>query len=357
MQSPEQIPILAASVVITIIALTVIIRSWLKTRNFPAILYTVTIVCFSGMVLDLLLDQTYMPFRQAMIEINGQVLWISNVLLAIFIVGGYLAWYFAIIVSEYETPPKRSMLAVFLAGGSLVGALLKSGWSELFVLILQVIAFGILIAEIIRYGIVVLRSRISPIERRPIQIYFIGFVTWIIAGPIGIIGGSIPGLGSIGRTLWVFPYGIGLLIVVYAVAKNPLMLTISETLAYDYLILDKDGVLILAKRVTPRPNAIDLELLGSAMSGVISLMREMIGSGEDLNGVNHGNVRILVEHGLMTTHLLVASQETPAFRQILRNLVVEFETNYREQLLDDSSTVVTFEPFGKRIEKALTLLL
>ncbi|MHA1770591.1 MAG: hypothetical protein ACTSYL_10480 [Candidatus Thorarchaeota archaeon] len=352
MQSPEQIPILAVSVIITAIGLGVIYRGWWKTRNLTAFLYALTITAFSGMALDLLLDQTYMPFRQADIIINGERLWISNMLLAIFVIAGYLAWYFAIIVSQYEFPPSRTLLVAFLAGGSLLGAVLRADWSSDLVLLLQLLAFAILIVEIIRYGVRVLRVKRQLEERRQLLMYFLGFVVWIIAGPVGIVADSL-NLGSFGHTLWVFPYSIGLLIVAYVVAKNPHVLIISETQAYDYMILDHEGTLIFAHRILEYSRSIDLELLGSAMSGVLSLFKEMLGSEQELNGINHGDVRILVEHGLKTTHLLVASRETPTFRQILRNLVLEFETNYRDELVAEAPLVTAYDSFRERIESVL----
>ena len=125
MQSPELIPQLLISTVITCLTLVVIIRSYWKNRTAPTLLYALAIGSFSAMVLDLLLDQTFQPFRDWSLVINGHVLWMSNILLSFFIVGGFLFWYFAIIYSRYDVPPRSSLLVTFIAGGAFVGSASK----------------------------------------------------------------------------------------------------------------------------------------------------------------------------------------------------------------------------------------
>jgi len=352
MQSPEQVPILAVSVVITIVGMGVIFRSWWRTRSLPALLYGLMISCFSGMALDLLLDQVYMPFRGWEFVINDKQLWMSNILLAIFIVSGYLAWYFAITFSMYETPPRRSLIVVFLAGAALIGEFMKEDWSRPIPLGIEVLAFSILILEIVLYARRVLGLSYQKQERgRTLIMYFLGFLIWIIAGPIGIIADSIPNAPDWFATVWVFPYTIGLLMVAYTVALNPTLLFVSEILPLDYLILDQEGVLVFTHRFSDYEGSVDAELMGSAISGVLTLIKEMLPAGKAIHGVDHGDVKILVEHGQMTTHLLIASRETPSLRQTLRNMVLEFEANYRESLTGEPGLVTSYEKFSDRVQE------
>ncbi|MHA1908995.1 MAG: hypothetical protein ACW98Y_16970 [Candidatus Thorarchaeota archaeon] len=337
MQSPELILPLSIAAVITGVT--------------PTLLYALAISCFSGMALDLLLDQTYLPFREWYIEINEQVLWMSNLLLAFFIVGGFMFWYFAIMYSQMDSLPRSALFLTFIAGGALLGEIVKSPWSEQIPLIVEIIAAAVLIFEIIKYARVIRGVTHDPPERRQVNMYFLGFLLWIMALPLGIVVGGLSSDLMFIANLWPVPYTLGLLLVAYTVALNPRLLFISEARPLDFLILDKNGMLVFTHRFGTYQGSIDSELMGSAISGVISLMKEMLASGQELARIDHGDVKVLLENGMYTTCLLVVTKETARFRQALRNVLMEFETNYREELIEDGALVTTYAPFKTRVEE------
>lgn len=352
MQSPELVPALLISMVITIIALVVVIRSWWKRRLLPTLLYTLAIACFSAMALDLLLDQTYLPFREWGIQVNGHQLWMSNILLAFFIVGGFLFWFFAIMYSQYDSPPMRlSLLVTFIAGGALIGELVKGDWSQLLPLVIEVIAFGILILVIILYSYRILKVTEDPVTRRIVIMYFAGFLLWIGAGPLGLIASNIPGVPLWIGDLWTTPYSLGLLLVSLAVARNPRLLFISVARPLDFMVLDKQGMLVFSHRFHDYPGSMDPELVGSAISGVISLMKELLASGENLQRIDHGDSKMLLEYGMDTICLLIVTKETARFRQSLREALLEFEARYRKEIQSDTALTTTFKPFKTRAEE------
>ncbi|MHA2424430.1 MAG: hypothetical protein ACXAEF_06560 [Candidatus Thorarchaeota archaeon] len=351
MQSPELILPLSVAAVITGVTLIVILRAWWKSRMLPTLLYSLAIACFSGMALDLLLDQTYLPFRDWSIVINGQILWVSNLLLSFFIVGGFLFWYFAIMYSQMDSLPRSSMFVTFIAGGALLGEIVKSAWSEQIPLIVEIIAAAVLIFEIIKYARVIRGVTHDPVERRQVNMYFLGFLLWIMALPLGIVVGGLSSDLMFIANLWPVPYTLGLLLVAYTVALNPRLLFISEARPLDFLILDKSGMLVFTHRFDDYSGSVDSELMGSAISGVISLMKEMLASGQDLARIDHGDTKVLLENGMYTTCLLIVSKETARFRQSLRNALMEFEANYREELATQGALVSAFAPFKTRVEE------
>ncbi len=353
MQNPEQVPVLSVAVVVTAVSLLVIYRAALRTRRIPAIFYAVAITAFSGMALDLLLDQTFLPFRRLRIIISGQTLWASNLLLTIFIIVGYLAWYLAIIYSEFEHPPRRTFLVAFLAGGALTAEIERAEWSLMIPLTLEITGFAILTLEIANYARKVIRNVKTVEERKKLATYFVGFIVWIMAGPVGVVGDVLDYLGTWIKVLWVLPYSIGLLLVSVSVALNPRLLFVSEVRVRDYLVLDNEGTLIFTHRFVEDETSTDIELLGSAFSGIISLMKEMLSAGRPISGIDHGDAKVMIERGPQTTHVLVATRETPSLRQALRNLVLEFEANFREALQEDRSLTIMFEPFRERVTEVL----
>jgi hypothetical protein len=181
--------------------------------------------------------------------------------------------------------------------------------------------------------------------------YFLGFLLWIMALPLGIIVGGLGSEFSFIANLWSIPYTLGLLLVAYTVALNPRLLFISEARPLDFMILDKSGMLVFTHRFSTYQSSVDSELMGSAISGVISLMKEMLSSGQELARIDHGDTKVLLESGIYTTCLLIVSKETARFRQALRNALMEFETNYREELLGESAMVTAFAPFKTRVEE------
>ncbi len=352
MQSPELIPSLVISMIITVIALGVVISSYYKRRMLPTLLYTIAIGCFSGMALDLLLDQTYLPFRDWDVVINGNTLWMSNILLAFLIVGGFLFWFLAIMYSQYDTPPtKLTILVSFIAGGALLGELVKGEWSMLVPLIWELVAFAILIIVIIQYSWRILKVTEDPEIRRVVILYFSGFLLWIASGPIAITGSALPGVPSWIADSWTTPYSLGLLLVSYTVARKPKLLFISEAYPLDFMVLDNQGMLVFSHRFVDYPGSLDAELVGSAISGVISLMKEMLASGETLERVDHGDVKILVEHGVNITSILIVTKATTRFRQSLLSATMEFEATYRDQISSDTAMVTTFKAFASRAEE------
>ncbi|MBN2231068.1 MAG: hypothetical protein JW779_15900 [Candidatus Thorarchaeota archaeon] len=305
------------------------------------------------MALDLLLDQTFEPFRDWALVINSHIIWMSNLLLAFFIVGGFLFWYFAIIYSRHDVPPRSSLFLAFIAGGALVGEIVKGDWSQLVPLIVEAIAAAILIMEIILYARVVIPAT-EKSEKSGVLLYFVGFLLWIMALPLGVILGNIPGVPSFIGNSWPLPYTIGLLLVAFTVNRNPRLLFVSEARVLDYLVLDDNGVLVFAHRFQEYKGSVDSELMGSAMSGVLSLMKEMLASGQIVKRIDHGDVKILVEPGDITTSLLVVSKENIRFRQTLRSLSLEFESSYRDELKKEIANLVVFEPHRKRVKEVLS---
>ncbi|NWF95854.1 MAG: hypothetical protein HXY34_06895 [Candidatus Thorarchaeota archaeon] len=348
MQSPELIPLLAVSSFWSLVTMVVIARSWWKTRLLPTLLYSIAIACFSGMALDLLLDQFWIPFRDWELYIGVKRLWWSNVLLAIFVVTGFLCWYFAIMYSQYETPPRSSMLVVFLVGAALVSEIMKEDWSSNIPLLIEAAAFSIIIVEILRYARRVLPTVTDADRRLVVRLYFLGFMVWILAAPLGVILGNIGPEFDWAAFSWPIPYSAGLFMISIAVSRNPRLLFISKARPMDLIVLDKDGVLLFSYRFVESSASVDPELMGSAMSGILSLIREMLSSQKQVHRIDHGDAKILVESGPMTTFLLIVTEETARFRQSLRNLQLEFEANYREELTSSPSVTSAFSDFKWR---------
>ncbi len=350
MQSPELVPPLIITAIMAIITLIIILRSFLKNRMTPSLFYSLAIISFTGLAIDQVLDQTYQPFRQSQIIIDGVFHWTSNLLLAIFAVAGFIFWYLAIIFSQYEVPPRRVLILFFLAGGIIFAEIANNDWTGVVPFLIQTIALFMMTGEVINYARKVIKST-DVSEHKLLYAYFTGYLLWIMALPLGVILVNIPGFPTILRNMWVFPFTGGLMMISYAVAKDPRVLFISDAKPLDILIFSKNQSLLVVHRFNDYPGAVDPELMGSAMSGVITLMKEMLASGKRLLRVDHGDVNILVENGKHSTFLLIATQETSRFRQMLRNALWEFEVNYQEELESDTPVISNYFTFTQRLEE------
>ncbi|MHA1636783.1 MAG: hypothetical protein ACTSUB_02105, partial [Candidatus Thorarchaeota archaeon] len=288
--------------------------------------------------------ELWQPFRDwKVFEGDGLIIWGSNVILDFMIVGGFLFWYFAIQYSQRESLPASSMFLGFVAGGAFTSGIIGETLGNEVSIFYMALGFGMLILEIILYARRVLATT-EPHLRHHIRFYFIGFIVFLLAGPIGLIF-----TGTIIGDLYSIPYGVGLVMIAYSIAIDYRILFISEARSLDILILDKEGSLIFNHRFHEYDKSVDSELMGTAISGVITLMKEILASGEKLHGVDHGDTNILVESGPLTTALLIVTKETSRFRQSLRQAITEFELNYREDILARTALVSAYESFRERI--------
>jgi len=341
----DPVIMLVVSGIITSIAMVLIISSWWRTRLLPTALYSISIACFAGMIIELFLDEVWPPFRDwIFIQVDDFIIWGSNVVLDILLVGGFLSWYFAIQYSQRESLPTSSTLLGFIAGGAFTSGIIGETLGTPVSIIYIIVGFSILIFEIIIYARRVLRVT-EESEVHHVRFYFIGFIIFFLAGPIGLIFA-----GTVIGELYAIPYSIGLLMIAYSIARDFRYLYISAARPLDILILDKEGSLIFSHRFFEDEKSIDPELMGAAMSGVLGLMKEILASEENLKGVDHGDTKILVELGIMTKGLLIVTRETSRFRQALRQAIAEFEINYREEILADTALVSAFETFRERVE-------
>ena len=352
MQVLEMAAVRAAALVVSVIALVVIVRAAWRNRNTASALYVVTFLSLTGIALDIFLDSTFQPFRSWSINLAGEVLWVSNILLVVFIVSSYLTWYFAILFSEFETPPLRSFVIVAIASGALVASVTQTAWSEPITIALEIAGFVLLIGEMLGYARRVLKVTM-PENRRSVSMYFLGFLVWTMTGPIGLMLPLFIGHTVLAEATWVIPYGIGVLMMSMSVAQNPKLLFISEIRVYDYLIVDQNSQVVLVHRLAAHREGVDPELMATAIAGVFSLVKELLSSTRFIYGIDHGDTKVVVEHGEYTSHVVMASRESPSLREVLRRLVLEFEATYREQLQADTVVMTEFEAFRQRVDELL----
>lgn len=84
-------------------------------------------------------------------------------------------------------------------------------------------------------------------------------------------------------------------------------------------------------------------LTGSALSGIISLMKEILASDASLQEIDHGDEKLYFAYGNYTIAVVFAKTETPEVTYRLQKFHVEFENEYRAVLEDWQGNLREFD--------------
>ena len=302
---------------------------------------------FMYFVISFLLFMIALPFIQVFfdgtitVEFKELINLIYFPILASFaLIGGYCIDRFG----------RKSMTLVFfliLGFGFTVWGILSPTTEELFPILAVWILFstGNAITNIIDY--IIPADYASPYSRgKYIAIFF-------IATNIGLlISTSLQGF------IVLLPIASIALIVtsllLFAIA--PIILTtkpLEEALARE---VDVKGVYVISQdgrclfEMSFKDVLIDADLITSALSAVGSLIKESIHSEQKLESIDHGDVKILVEYGIVNA-AVIADKETPDLRARLEKFLNHFVYDYREYLEAFTGDLRPFYQAYKLIEQ------
>ncbi|NVM30611.1 MAG: MFS transporter [Candidatus Helarchaeota archaeon] len=143
-------------------------------------------------------------------------------------------------------------------------------------------------------------------------------------------------------------------LLLFAIA--PIILTtkpLEEALARE---VDVKGVYVISQdgrclfEMSFKDVLIDADLITSALSAVGSLIKESIHSEQKLESIDHGDVKILVEYGIVNA-AVIADKETPDLRVRLEKFLNRFVYDYREYLEAFTGDLRPFYQAYKLIEQ------
>jgi hypothetical protein len=86
------------------------------------------------------------------------------------------------------------------------------------------------------------------------------------------------------------------------------------------------------------------QLVSSGVSGVITIVKEMTSSKKHLKSVDQEDVKFIFEYGLYTTAALLAEEDLQIYHDKLKAFVEEFETEFKQYLVNWTGSIHEFEP-------------
>ena len=86
------------------------------------------------------------------------------------------------------------------------------------------------------------------------------------------------------------------------------------------------------------------QLVSSGVSGVITIVKEMTSSKKHLKSVDQEDVKFIFAYGLYATAALLAEEDLQIYHDKLKTFVEEFETEFKQYLINWTGSIHEFEP-------------
>jgi len=323
---------ITASIITTIYLSFLLLRVYLRKRLTPILFNLLVAISFLVVLISELLDY-YINVYVTVMDLKLNVL---DFLLTNFLVLGLFFWYLSIRLSETTNLGFDSIIFSIIAGMSIAGEIMeKSKFSVSFNSIVEVLGLFMFLYGAVTYILKSYKLAETESQRRRLLIYISGYIILLAGGIVSL---------SLDIDVWLFGYAVGYFIIVYMISKYPEFFIMSYIKPYRLLILLRDGTPIYLSDITPKASELkDITIMSSAISGISSLIGELLGSGKELKGIDHGDKKILVEPYKNIVGYLIADGESMIIRQGLRRIVREFHKRYSEILKE--ATLITENKF------------
>ncbi len=293
----------------------------------------VTAILISIMTIDMFGDFT--------ITIEGEIEWITTITNSFLIPLGVMLWYLAVTYSKQTTLDIRHYLLFILIGASIMFPYLKYTIIEKIMYVFEVLALLLALSEISYYIIRMIRiTKLSkPEEVKSLYMFMGGTILFFLSGAWGL-GSNLIHLPYLVRFSWLILNALGVLLVAFAISKNYRVLYISSARPLTLIILKSDSTTIYTHEFEKVSSELDPILVSGAISGIISLLSEIMHTKTGLNRIDYEENKILLEYGESIIGILITFEESLVLRHNLRRLIKNIETEYKSEIESDKLSSV-----------------
>ncbi|MHA1733180.1 MAG: hypothetical protein ACTSU5_14630 [Promethearchaeota archaeon] len=205
-----------------------------------------------------------------------------------------------------------------------------------FIMLTKVIGIGGYSQFILRVAVLLVRSKLF--SRWTTLFFVLGVFTMIdLQITIPVLDQLFSWDVSVTLIFWI----VGLAFVV-AARLNYMRLNMVTNI-HELGIVHKSGATIFSYS----DGKVDPDLVGSAMTGVISFLQEISGSEKQLRKIDVEDVKFLFVYGNKVFASLIADQDSAVLFKMLNNLLCKFEASYDPVLENWNGNVATFERAGE----------
>lgn len=169
---------------------------------------------------------------------------------------------------------------------------------------------------------------------------------------------SLSILYELGEDLLNFPniygaitLGLSFIVLAYIFVRYPYYTFSVPTHVYRLIITSNkhQSMIYSAELIHPKKSSSSSELLASAISAISSFMVNTTGSNESLHFADLGDRSILIVRGKLVSGIILTENSTFILRSALKQLVIEFENKYDEELISFNADISQFENETKHI--------
>jgi len=149
----------------------------------------------------------------------------------------------------------------------------------------------------------------------------------------------------------------GFLAIALIVAKLPIFIEVKweENMIQIYIIHKEIGTPLFHKNFREENQEITetlmKDLVAGGMAGITTMLKEISGSAEELKIIDHGDQKIMLEHGDKYLIALNVEEEMLIYRERLRKLRKFLDAEFTDILASWDGNMKVFEPIEGIVEK------
>ena len=319
--------ILIRLVVTVELAVLIYIMVWIikKHRYVPLILYFLSLIL---MLLAVFVDM--LGYFGVSIEVSmvGRSLELVDFLFTEFVVSAIVMWALSLHFTDHDRFTWVALLLIMIASAATIGELLEvSLFAEIVNLTLEMLGLGVFAYIVVshyvksRWGL-----RISSM-RKLLALYIAGFLLLIVTGAVSL--GAVvldPKTEATLGHLWVLGLGTSLFLSGFLLVKYPTILFVNISRPKKYILATKDGTPILSfSFISSDSDDLDPEIVGSALSGISSLLKTIAGTEVPLKSISFGDYHIMVFVGKILVGYLFVEKPSRIIRESMAKITDELE--------------------------------
>ena len=304
-------------------------KAYLEKRYLSILLYasafTVVAATISIMTIDM--------FGDFYIIIDGRIEWITTITNSWLIPLGVLLLYLGVTYSKQASLSLRHYLLFVFIGSAMMTPYIGYYSIERLLYALEVIVLIMVILEISLYLIKMIRivKTQSHESVKTLYIFMTGIILFFASGAWGL-GINLLSLPYLMRFSWLIVNAIGVLFMTFAISRNYRVLYISEARPLTLIILKYDTTTLFTYEFEKVSENLDPVLVSGAISGIISLLSEIMHTKTGLNRIDYESNKILLEYGQHTIGVLITYAESLVLRYNLKRLIKSIEKEYGDTL-------------------------
>ncbi len=325
-----------------------------KYRYVPLILYFSSLIL---MLLAVLFDTFGYLGVNIEVSIVGRNLDVIDYFFTEFVILAVITWGLSLHFVDYDKFTWPSLALVMIGSGVTVGEILEtSKFANIVNLILEVAGLFLFAYIVINHYIKSRWGLRLKAMRTFLMFYIIGFLILIVMGLISLVSVALyPETEATLGHLWVLGLGTSLFMSGLLLVKYPTILLINISRPKRFILATMDGTPIISFGfISTEKSDLDPEVIGSALSGVSSLLKTIVGVEVPLKTISFGEYHIMVFMSRKLVGYLFVENPSRILRESMSRITEELE-EMLSSIVEEGLVVLTPKVLSKVRNKIMEI--